>query len=124
MSIILRAVLATTVVLLAASASADCQKNRSREVICGKGQCERTRNGEVFCSRFKDGAAVKTRDGEVKCGRGLCERRTSDGVVICSSVEGGSIFKELDGSMRCEGTCEFGSIDLCESVPAGALLRP
>ena len=84
MRITLWTVLATAFVLLNASASADCEKNRAGDVICGRGQCQKTRTGEVFCSRFKDGAAVKTRDGEVRCGRGQCVRRTSDGVVVCS----------------------------------------
>jgi hypothetical protein len=100
-------------------AAADCMKDRDGNVICGRGACERSRYGRVSCSRYKDGAAVRTKEGEIICGKGQCVT-TSRGEVFCSTVEGGSALKDRDGKVRCEGKCEEGSASNCESKAAGS----
>jgi hypothetical protein len=110
--------LAVSFLLLPHPASSGCLKERSGEIICGQGACDRDKHGIVFCAPSRYGTVIRTRDGQIQCGRGAC-LRDRNGEVICSSVEGGSVFKEIDGTPRCEGACERGSQQLCERTPAG-----
>jgi hypothetical protein len=104
--------------LLSSASETACLKDRSGEVICGRGPCLRDVNGEVLCARYRFGSILRTSDGQTVCGRGKCVT-TLDGDVICSAIDGGGAVKQLDGSVRCEGDCETGSVELCERTPAG-----
>ena len=104
--------------LLPSLATADCQTNRSGEVVCGAGPCVRDLKGSVYCAHFRFGSVVRTSSGETLCGKGQCVT-TLQGEVICSNVDGGAAVKQLDGSTRCMGECERASVELCEQTPAG-----
>jgi hypothetical protein len=112
-------ILAVALAVIASSASAECMKNRSGDVVCGRGQCEKTRDGQVFCSRYEDGAAVRTSEGKVVCGKGQCVK-TSRGEIFCSADEGGSAMKDRNGDPKCLGECERASIENCEGEPPGS----
>src|SRR5262245_18264270 len=100
------------------SASADCMKERSGEVICGGGPCLRDLYGVVYCAQFRFGSVLRTTRGETLCGRGQCVT-TIRGEVICSAVEGGGAVRQSDVSVRCQGECEYASLELCERSSAG-----
>jgi hypothetical protein len=98
---------------------ADCMKDRSGEVICGAGQCQRSSKGYAFCAYYKDGAAMKTRFGEIVCGKGQCVK-TRDGDVVCSGIPGGSVLKDWKGEVRCAGYCELAAASMCVRTPASS----
>ena len=102
---------------LAPPASADCATDSRGEVYCGAGRCLVDSGGQVWCSRHRDGGAQRTRDGRVLCGKGSCEK-TSRGQVFCSSESGGTTLRGGRGDVRCQGRCEPGSAEHCESTLA------
>jgi hypothetical protein len=104
--------------LAAGPGHADCMKDASGEVICGKGECQRDRYGRVYCAAFRDGSAVRTSRGQILCGKGECVT-TSRGEVFCSTVWQGAAQLDRYGAPRCEGRCEPASADYCEARPAG-----
>ncbi|MGI9335107.1 MAG: hypothetical protein ACR2RL_18330 [Gammaproteobacteria bacterium] len=87
-------------------------RDRSGNVVCERGQCERSAKGLVFCSSYEDGAATRNRYGEVVCGKGECTR-TSKGEIVCSAVAGGAVAKDRKGRVHCEGRCERASVKMC-----------
>ncbi len=73
-----RSLLGLLLILLAllvmpASASADCVKDRYGKTVCGNGQCETDIYGKVFCADA-GGGAVKDKYGKVLCGTGACAK--------------------------------------------------
>ena len=107
------ALLAGVILLgLFTSARADCMRDLKGRVICDRGQCASNSHGEVYCSRYKDGAAVKDRFGKVFCAKGACVT-TIKGDIICSARPGGAAMQDLRGRVTCEGRCERASVGLC-----------
>lgn len=104
--------------VLAPVSLADCKKDVSGEVYCGRGDCLRGTDGTVWCSRYEDGDAMLTRDGVVLCGRGQCAK-DSAGVIFCSKEPGGAVLKDRNGHVRCFGGCERATRDYCENTVAG-----
>ena len=67
---------------------ADCIKNQSGEIVCGKGECAKDQYRKVFCAQA-GGGALRDLSGNVQCGVGGCAQ-DSFGTVWCSSEPGGS----------------------------------
>lgn len=85
-------------------------------IVCDRGQCATDLHGAVFCSRYEDGAALKTLKGEVVCGKGAC-LTTIEGEIVCSARPGGAAMMDLRGEVVCEGGCEPGSASFCGQTP-------
>lgn len=95
-----------------APVQAECMRDWKGRVICDRGQCVSDLHGVVYCSRYEDGAALKTLYGEVVCSKGECVT-TLKGDIICSARPGGAAMKDLYGKVTCEGGCERASLSLC-----------
>ena len=106
--------------LLAPAVSANCAADRRGEVYCGRGLCMQDRQGLVHCSRFRDGGVAMTREGKVLCGKGACVP-TAQGRVYCSSVERGAVLIDNRNRVRCQGRCEPGGAEYCESTRADSV---
>ena len=112
-------VIAVSWLILASGAvNADCMKDRSGDVICGKGECLHDRYGVVYCSAFRKGSAIRTSFGNIVCGKGHCVKDRY-GEVFCSTEPEGDAVKNRYGEPRCEGLCERASADYCEMTSAG-----
>lgn len=107
------------VLVISATASADCLKDRYGEVYCGAGRCLADMDGIILCSRYYDGYAERTSDGLVVCGKGQCVKR-SDGLVFCSTEVGGAALLDSSGNARCYGQCEPATKEMCETTRAGS----
>jgi hypothetical protein len=95
-------------------AYADCFKNQSGNVVCGKGHCESDQLGKVYCADA-GGDAVRNSKGKVVCGKGNCE---TDGLqkVWCSKEVGGGAAVNSNGKVVCLGGCEEASTDYCREA--------
>lgn len=113
-------IVAAALTVASGLANADCMKNLTGELVCGKGECQRDLYGNVLCSAFFKGSAVRTSDGRILCGKGECVT-TSRGEGFCSTVQEGAAVTDIHGVPRCEGRCEPASADCCEAVPAGTV---
>ena len=91
---------------------ADCIKNQSGEIVCGKGECAKDQYRKVFCAQA-GGGALRDLSGNVQCGVGGCAQ-DSFGTVWCSSEPGGSALKDWYGKVNCLGECVKGSNLYCE----------
>jgi len=91
---------------------ADCIKNQSGEIVCGKGECTTDQYGKVFCAQA-GGGALRDLYGNVQCGVGGCAK-DSYGTVWCSSEPGGSSLMDSYGKVKCLEECVKGSNLYCE----------
>lgn len=99
--------------LLAASAGAECIRNRNGETVCGPGKCDTDSYGKVFCAEA-GGGVLKDRYGNVQCGVGYCARDSRE-EVWCSKEPGGSAAIDSYGNVRCLGGCQAGSAKYCRA---------
>ncbi len=97
--------------VMPASASADCVKDRYGKTVCGNGQCETDIYGKVFCADA-GGGAVKDKYGMVLCGTGACAKDYLE-QVWCSKEPGGGAAVDSFGKVKCLGDCEPGSSARC-----------
>jgi hypothetical protein len=92
--------------------AADCIKDQTGNVVCGKGQCVTDQYGKVFCAK-EGGGAMKDQNGDVKCGVGYCA--TDDlGRIQCSTQAGGGAARDSYGMVKCLGGCQGATPQLCE----------
>jgi len=100
--------------LLLSPARADCIRDQSGKVVCGKGQCELDRFGKVFCADL-GGGAVRDKYGKVLCGVGNCAKDYLEN-VWCSKEQGGGAAVDSYGKVKCLGGCEAGSTERCQEA--------
>ncbi len=109
--------IAVTILLLFLSslfylnANADCVRDSTGNVVCGKGQCRRAGDFKIFCADA-GGGALQNRNYIVECGIGYCEK-DDKGNVWCSKEPGGGAERDAYGKVVCFGGCAPGSSELC-----------
>jgi hypothetical protein len=106
--------LAALAVLSAQVNAADCVRDSSGNVVCGRGQCATDQYGKVLCAKNEGGGAMRDQYGDVKCGVGYCAIDDL-GEIKCSTRPGGGAATDSYGKVKCLGGCQSADRRLCEA---------